>query len=68
MAYAAGAQNAMLVSVGVSMISGMKYFFLDDWCYWAVAISTASQLLLQARRHPIRQARRIGVGKEAVLF
>ena len=46
--YAVGAQNTVIVAICISLTSGMKYYFLDDWCYWAIAIAVSSQPRLVA--------------------
>jgi len=42
--YAAGVRNALIVAVVVGITSGMKYVFMSDWVFWALAIAIASRL------------------------
>lgn len=45
-AYAAGAQNALIVSFACAVTSGFKYVVLDDACYWAIAIAITTRLAI----------------------
>ena len=49
-AYAAGARNALIVAFTCGVTSGIKYVFLDDWCFWAIAIAIGSRLTLTSNR------------------
>ena len=48
-AYAAGVRNGLIVAAVIGVTSGMKYVFLSDWMFWALAIAIASRLEIAQR-------------------
>jgi hypothetical protein len=57
--YAEAAENAMLVYLADSTVSGFKYVVADFWCLWAFAIAIPSCLVCLAQDFP-HQVRGIG--------
>ena len=64
-AYAEGAENALIVCIAVSVISGFHFVVADFWCLWALALAIpsalarASQGVNSTNHYPLRaQGRR----------
>ena len=69
-AYAEGTENAMIVYMAVSLISGFHFVVADFWCLWAIALAAPSALARASRdasamRHSTSLGTRMAVGRLA---
>jgi hypothetical protein len=56
-AYSHGLENAMVVYLAMSVVSGFRFVVADFWCLWAIAIALPSAMLQCV--HPLPQLCRI---------
>jgi O-antigen ligase len=60
-AYAMGMENATIVCLAMSVVSGFKFVSPDIWCLWAMTIAVASCLRCAGQAGEVGMARRLAL-------